>query len=237
MIGAALLLRIAVLKMIENEHINFTFITRYIRNLINDDIKNLYDFAHNRDIPVAKPETTKLIYILAMIKKPKKILELGTGIGCSAAVLSKASEDARITTVEKDENNFNEAKKMFDEEMLSDRITAVNADALEFLKEKHKNNEKYDFIFLDSAKGQYIDCYPYLTDILEHGGLLVTDNVLYGGMVANDELIQHRKRTIVKRLREYLDALHTDKTLETVVVPIGDGVAVSCKKPEEDKNE
>ena len=78
-----------------------------------------------------------------------------------------------------------------------------------------------------------MDCYPYLTELLEKDGILVTDNVLYAGMVANDELIEHRKRTIVKRLREYLDKLHSDSTLETVVVPVGDGVAISYKKTEE----
>lgn len=215
--------------MIENEHINFSFITRYIRNLINDDIKKLYDFAHNKDIPVAKPETIKLIYILAMTKKPKKILELGTGIGCSAIILSKASEEAQIITVEKDEDNYNEALSMFSENGLSERIIAVHGDTLETLREKHSKGEKFDFIFLDSAKGQYLDCYPYLTELLTEGGILVTDNTLYGGMVANDELVEHRKRTIVKRLREYLDKLCSDKTLETVVVPIGDGVAISYK--------
>lgn len=219
--------------MIENEHINFSFITRYIRKLINDDIKEMYSFAHNKDIPAAKPETTKLLSILASIKKPKNILELGTGIGCSAIILLRASKDAHIITVEKDENNYNEALKMFEAEGLSDRIKALNADALETLEKLYHEKKKFDFIFLDSAKGQYLDCYPYLTDMLETGGLLISDNVLYGGMVANDELIQHRKRTIVKRLREYLEALHSDKTLDTVVVPIGDGVSVSTKKSEE----
>lgn len=216
--------------MIENEHINFSFITRYIRDLINEDIKKLYDFAHGKDIPVAKPETIKLIYILAMTKKPKKILELGTGIGCSAIVLSKASEDAHIITVEKDENNYSEAISMFNENGLSKRITPILGDTLETLKEKYEKGEKFDFIFLDSAKGQYLDCYPYLKELLTDGGILVTDNTLYGGMVANDELIEHRKRTIVKRLREYLNKISNDEALETVVVPIGDGVAISYKK-------
>lgn len=219
--------------MIEKEHINFSFITRYIRKLINDDIKEMYSFAHNKDIPAAKPETTKLISILASVKQPKNILELGTGIGCSTIILLRASKDAHIITVEKDENNYKEALMMFEAEGISDRITALNADALETLEKLYHENKKFDFIFLDSAKGQYLDCYPYLTDMLETGGILISDNVLYGGMVANDELIQHRKRTIVKRLREYLEALHSDKTLDTVIVPIGDGISISTKKSEE----
>ncbi len=215
--------------MIENEHINFEFITRYIRNLVKDDIKELYDFAHNKEIPVAKPETTKLLHILSLIKKPKKILELGTGIGCSAIILSRASEDSSILTVEKNPDNYNEALSLISLNNLSERIKVINADGIDVLKDLKEKNEKFDFIFLDSAKAQYIDYYPYLTEMLTNGGLLVTDNVLYGGMVATDELVEHRKKTIVKRLRMYIDALNNDKTLKTVVVPIGDGVAISIK--------
>lgn len=216
--------------MIENEHINFEFITRYVRGLVKDDIKKLYDFAHNKDIPVAKPETTKLLHILSLTKKPKKILELGTGIGCSAIILSKASEDSKILTVEKNPDNYNEAIELIAQNNLTSRITVINDDGINVLKNLDEKNEKFDFIFLDSAKAQYIDYYPYLTKMLEEGGMLVTDNVLYGGMVATDELLEHRKKTIVKRLRMYIDAITNDKTLQTVVVPIGDGVAISIKK-------
>lgn len=216
--------------MIENEHINFEFITRYVRGLVRDDIKKLYDFAHDKDIPVAKPETTKLLHILSLTKKPKKILELGTGIGCSAIILSKASEDSKILTVEKNPDNYNEAIELIEQNNLSSRITVINDDGINVLENLDKTNEKFDFIFLDSAKAQYIDYYPYLTKMLEEGGMLVTDNVLYGGMVATDELLEHRKKTIVKRLRMYIDAITNDKTLQTVVVPIGDGVAISIKK-------
>ncbi len=215
--------------MIENEHINFEFITRYVRNLVKDDIKELYDFAHDKEIPVAKPETTKLLHILSLVKKPKKILELGTGIGCSAIILSKASEDSQILTVEKNPDNYKEALSLIELNNLSDRIKVINADGIDVLKDLSEKKEKFDFIFLDSAKAQYIDYYPYLTDMLKKDGLLVTDNVLYGGMVATDELVEHRKKTIVKRLRMYIDALNNDKSLNTVVVPIGDGVAISIK--------
>lgn len=215
--------------MIEKEHINFEFITRYVRDLVKDDIKELYDFAHGRDIPVAKPETTKLLHILSCLKKPENILELGTGIGCSAIILSKSNENAKILTVEKNENNYKDALKLIEENNLSNRIKVVNDDGIDVLKKLCDENKKFDFIFLDSAKAQYIDYYPYLVELLNTGAILVTDNVLYGGMVANDELLEHRKRTIVKRLRMYIDAINNDENLQTVVVPIGDGVAISLK--------
>ncbi len=217
--------------MIEEQYINFEFILRYIRSLVTEDVTKLYDFAMDKDIPVAKPETTKLLYLLAMIKQPKKVLELGTGIGCSAVILSKAiGDDAKIITVEKNPENFVEACKLFEENGLKERIFPKNGDGMEILKELTQAGETFDFIFLDSAKGQYYDYLPYLKQLLPKGGVLVTDNVLYKGMVANDDLLILRKKTIVKRLRMYLDAISNDEELESVVIPIGDGISLTVKK-------
>lgn len=217
--------------MIEEQYINFEFILRYIRSLVTEDVTKLYDFAMDKNIPVAKPETTKLLYLLAMIKAPKKVLELGTGIGCSAVILSKAiPKTSTIVTVEKNPENYWEACKLFEENGLSERIFPKNADGMEALLELCEKKEQFDFIFLDSAKGQYYDYLPYLKKLLSDGGILVTDNVLYKGMVANDDLLILRKKTIVKRLRMYLDAISNDPELQSVVIPIGDGVALSVKK-------
>ena len=217
--------------MIEEQYINFEFILRYIRSLVTEDVQELYDFAMDKDIPVAKPETTKFLYLLAMMKQPKRILELGTGIGCSAVILSKATgADTTIVTVEKNPENFLEARKLFQENGLTTRIFPKNADGMDVLQELSEQGESFDFIFLDSAKGQYYDYIPYLKKLLPKGGILVTDNVLYKGMVANDDLLILRKKTIVKRLRMYLDAISHDEELESVVIPIGDGVSLTVKK-------
>lgn len=217
--------------MIEEQHINFEFILRYIRSLITEDVTKLYDFAMEREIPVAKPETTKLLYLLALIKQPKNVLELGTGIGCSAVVLSKAiPADTTILTVEKDPKNYEQAVNLFLENGLSERIFPRNADGLDVLRELCEGEESFDFIFLDSAKGQYYDMLPYIKRLLPKGGVLVTDNVLYKGMVANDDLLLLRKKTIVKRLRKYLAAICRDEELESVVIPIGDGISLTVKK-------
>ena len=101
---------------------------------------------------------------------------------------------------------------------------------MEVLQELTEQGEAFDFIFLDSAKGQYYDYIPYLKKLLPKGGILVTDNVLYKGMVANDDLLILRKKTIVKRLRMYLDAISPDPELESVVIPIGDGISLTVKK-------
>lgn len=217
--------------MIEEQYINFEFILRYIRSLVSDDVTKLYDFAMDKDIPVAKPETTKFLYLLAMIKRPGRVLELGTGIGCSAVILSKAiPESSTIVTVEKNPENYEEAVKLFQENGLTERIFPKNGDGMEVLQELTKQGESFGFIFLDSAKGQYYDYLPYLKKLLPKGGVLVTDNVLYKGMVANDDLLILRKKTIVKRLRMYLHAITHDDELESVVIPIGDGISLTVKK-------
>lgn len=217
--------------MIEEQYINFEFILRYIRSLVSDDVTRLYDFAMDKDIPVAKPETTKLLYLLAMIKQPKRVLELGTGIGCSAVILSKAiPKDSTILTVEKNPENYEEAVTLFQSNGLEEQITVKNADGMDILEELASQGETFDFIFLDSAKGQYYDYLPYLKQLLPKGGILVTDNVLYKGMVANDDLLILRKKTIVKRLRMYLDAICHDDQLQSVVIPIGDGISLTVKK-------
>jgi predicted O-methyltransferase YrrM len=216
--------------MIEEQHINFDFIVRYVRefSLGDENVKKLYNFAAEKGIPAAKPETMALLNILTLLKRPRRVLEIGTGIGCSAVIMSKGLlKNGKIITVEKDENNYNEAVKLFAENGLTGIIDAVNADGIDVLKELSEKNEKFDLIFLDGAKAQYLSYYPHLINSLDKDGILISDNVLYKGMAANDELIEKRKRTIVARLRKYLKLLYENKELRTVVIPIGDGVAIS----------
>jgi predicted O-methyltransferase YrrM len=160
--------------------------------------------------------------------RPKRILEVGTAIGYSAILFSRfLAKDGRIDTIDRHERMIEKAKENIKKAGLDNIINIIMGDAMEVLACLDK---KYDMIFLDAAKGQYPEFLPHCLRMLENGGLLVSDNVLYKGMIASDDLVVRRKITIVKRLRSYLDSICNMDELETSIIPIGDGVALSYKK-------
>ena len=159
-----------------------------------------------------------------------KILEIGTAIGFSTLFLERFSRpETEITTIEKVEMRLKEARKNL---AGHDRIRLIEGDALTVLDNMVLNHtERYDFIFLDAAKGQYPEFLKPIKILLNPGGMLVTDNVLLEGSIAESKFsIERRDRTIHKRMREYLYELTHSDDFETVILPVGDGVAVSINK-------
>ncbi len=214
---------------IEEDNINYEYIIRYIRDTLPKSegfISELEEYAKENKVPISQPESIRLTEILLMLKKPARILEIGSAIGYSAIRMALAS-DAKITTVELSEQMADEAEKNIEKMNLSSRITVVRGDAAEVIKTL---DEEYDVIFMDAAKGHYMDFFSECGRLLKSGGLLISDNVLYKGMTATDELVMHRKITIVRRLRAYLEMLKENKSYKTAIVPIGDGVALSVKE-------
>lgn len=209
----------------------YDYINEYIRNTIQKSegiLKELEEFAKENHVPIVHPEVAKLLQVLGMIKKPTRILELGTAIGYSSILLSEILEPGgKIDTIERYELMVDRAKNNIKKAKLEDVINIINGDALEVLK---CLNKQYDIVFLDAAKGQYPEFLPECLRLLSPGGLLISDNILYKGMIATDDLVVRRKKTIVKRLRNYLDILCSSEDLETSIIPIGDGVALSYKK-------
>jgi predicted O-methyltransferase YrrM len=136
-------------------------------------------------------------------------------------------KDAKIDTIDRYELMIERAKTNIKKANLENTINIIYGDATEVLKMLDK---KYDMIFLDAAKGQYPEFLPQCIRLLNDGGVLISDNILYKGMIANDELVVRRKKTIVTRLRSYLDHICNSEQLETSIIPIGDGVALSYKK-------
>ncbi|KPU28375.1 methyltransferase [Caloranaerobacter sp. TR13] len=207
------------------------YIQKYIRSVIprsSEILKTIEDYAKNYNVPIIHPEVAQFIRVIIQIKNPKKILEIGTAIGYSAIVMAEASKrDCEIITIERREDMVKLAKENFEKVDLNNRIRILHGEAQEILP---NIKEKFDLIFLDAAKGKYMEFLPYCIENLNCGGVIISDNVLFKGMVANDELVIRRKKTIVRRMREYLKYICNTPILETSIIPIGDGIALTIKK-------
>ena len=181
------------------------------------------------DVPIIRPAMQSLMRFLLKLHRPMRILEVGTAIGFSAILMAEYGPDhCQITTIEKYEKRIPLAKANFEASGYADRITLLEGDAADILKELE---EPFDMIFMDAAKAQYIHFMPDVMRLLKPGGLLVSDNVMQDGEIIESRFaVIRRNRTIHARMREYLYALTHDDALETVVLPVGDGVTLSIKK-------
>lgn len=179
-------------------------------------------------VPVIRRQMQSFLKMLLRIKHPARILEVGTATGFSAILMCENTPpETTVTTIEKYEKRISEAKENFARAGLSGRITLLEGDAMERLKELEGS---FDFAFMDAAKGQYIYFLPEVLRLLEPEGILVSDNVLQeGDLIESHFAVERRNRTIYKRMREYLYELKHNGQLLTSIVPVGDGAAVSVK--------
>ena len=184
------------------------------------------------EVPIIRKEAQSLLRFLLCLLKPEKILEVGCAVGFSSAFMSEyMPENCTITTIEKVEMRIKEAKKNLAAIPRADKVTLLCGDANEVLKDLADKGESYPFIFMDAAKGQYMNFLPHLMRLLPEGGILITDNVLQEGTIVESKYtIPRRERTIHMRMREYVYTLKHMEELETVVLPVGDGVTLSVKK-------
>lgn len=215
-----------------------SYIEEYLRELIpqRDEFLSLLE-AEAADTatyaPIIEPEVANLLSVLIKIHRPKRILELGTAIGYSAIVMAKAMGEGEIVTVERYDRMYERAICNIRRAGLSRVIKPVLDEAENALTWLDGG---FDMIFLDSAKGQYLEFLPECMRLLKVGGLLVSDDVLYKGEVTDEVGTEKRKVTIVKRLREYLKFISDCDFLRTSVLPIGNGVAISYKEKDYEKN-
>ena len=179
-------------------------------------------------VPIIRKSMQSLLRFLLAYAKPKNILEVGTAIGFSALLMSEyVPADCHITTIEKYEKRIPLAKENFRKAGKEEQITLLEGDATEILKELQGS---YDLIFMDAAKGQYIHFMPDILRLLSRGGLLISDNVLQDGEIIESRFaVTRRNRTIHARMRDYLYELKHHPQLETVILPVGDGVTLSTK--------
>ena len=180
-------------------------------------------------VPIIRKEMGNLLKVLLLLKQPQKILEVGTAVGYSSILMSEnMPQNCRITTIENYEKRIPVAKNNFKRAGKEEVITLLEGDAMDILKEL---DGTYDFIFMDAAKGQYINFLPELLRLRPAGGLLISDNVLQEGDIVESRYgVTRRNRTIHTRMREYIYTLTHAEQLETSIVPIGDGITLSVKK-------
>ncbi len=192
-------------------------------------LNELERYAKKTNVPIIRTEMQSLLKFLLAMKEPKEILEVGTAIGFSALLMSEyGPKDCHITTIEKYEKRIPLAKENFKKAGKEEAITLLEGDATEILQTLEGT---YDFIFMDAAKGQYINFLPDILRLLKVGGLLISDNVLQDGDIIESRFaVTRRNRTIHARMREYLYELKHHEDLETVILPVGDGVTISVRR-------
>ena len=179
-------------------------------------------------VPIIRKDMQAYMRFMMHQCNPKSILEVGTAIGFSALLMSEYAPDAHITTIENYDKRIPIARANFDRFGKSNRIELLEGDALEILPTLEGS---FDFIFMDAAKGQYINYLPDIMRLLSPGGVLVSDNVLQDGdIIESKYAVVRRDRTIHTRMRDYLYELKHMEGITTVVLPVGDGCTVSIKR-------
>jgi predicted O-methyltransferase YrrM len=179
-------------------------------------------------VPIIRPETINLLQTLIKMNRPKKILEVGAAVGFSANLMAEAAgDDCVITTIENYEPRIPIANANFKRTGRDKQITLLEGDAMDILPTLES---PFDFIFMDAAKGQYINFWPEIKRLIAEDGVVVTDNVLQDGDIIQSRFaITRRNRTIHKRMRDYLYELTHDEDFSTTILPLGDGVSISVK--------
>lgn len=205
----------------------------FISSLISEednDIIELKKYAIEHDVPIIRDETKNFLRLVLNFKKPKDILEIGTAIAYSTLVMHRNCESANIVTIEDFERRIIEARKNINKYFDAQKVKLIEKDASIYLSEE-KGKELYDLVFLDAAKGQYINWLKDIKRLMKNGAVLIADNIFKDGEILESKfLIKKRDRTIHKRMREFLKCISDDREFITYILNIGDGISVSIKK-------
>ncbi len=214
-----------------DNQITYPYIEEFLNALqVPEDefLRKLEENCRAENIPAAVRPTARFLYVLAALKKPERILEIGTAAGYSALVLYLGSgKKAQIVTIEKDEERFLLARQNMRSFGALGKIKPICGDAEEVLDTLEGS---FDMVFIDAAKGASMRYFEKVLDKVGSGSIVITDNVLYGGRTAAPGEPEHKHRTGVRAMREYLDFLCHDQRFFTAVLPVGDGVAITLIK-------
>ena len=209
-----------------------TFVKSYIKN-DDSSLTELYSDAVRRGVPVIREDTADYLKVLIAQVKPKRILEIGTAVGYSSLFMAEVTAGkAEIDTIELDDRTADEAEENFRRYGRENVINLKRGDAAEVLKEMEvEGTYSYDLVFIDAAKSQYKVYFSHVINMVHPGSVIVTDNILESGLVLESHfLVEKRDRTIHDKLREYIYMIKNDERLETAILSVGDGIAVSVVK-------
>lgn len=188
------------------------------------------EYARENRVPIMELEGIEAMLQIVRIQQPTKILEIGTAIGYSALRMAEACPSAHIITLERDQERYEKAENYFARSGMANQITLLKGDALEQEDEVRLLGD-YDMIFIDAAKGQYKKFFEMYSQYLNNSGVIITDNVLFKGLVYEKaEIEKKRIRNLVQKIDQFNEWLMKNDRYHTVILPIGDGVAISRKK-------
>ncbi len=204
----------------------------YIEEIIPDRpelLSRMEQYAKEHNVPIMELAGIEAMLQLLRIQSPKTILEVGTAIGYSALRMAYALPESKIVTIERDAERYQLAEQYIDESGKTGQILIIKGDALE-AEEDITNHGPFDAIFIDAAKGQYQRFFETYSRYLSEDGLIITDNVLFKGLVCEQEIENKRIRNLVKKIDGFNKWLMSHPEYYTVILPVGDGVAISKKR-------
>lgn len=189
-------------------------------------IRKMEKYADEKGIPIMEKDGIEFLSEFVKLNKIKNILEIGSAIGYSAINMALTSDDVTVTTIERDKDRYIEAVKNIKNANLDHRITLVLADALEF-----NTDEKFDLIFIDAAKSQYLKFFNKFSKNLNQKGYIITDNIKFHGLTFSDKSkLSRNLRQLLGKLENYIDFLNNSKDFKTRFFDIGDGIAISRRR-------
>ncbi len=201
---------------------------------MNRLIEKIKVHAKENYIPIVRDRTIQTINEILRHENSKKVLEIGTATGYSTLMMLLSNENLYVTTIEKDEVRYKLAEENFREAGVEKRVKLILGDAYQQIEALKNDKEKFDFIFLDGPKGQYIRYFPILCDLLNEGGIIFADNVLLGGLLNDKKEVTHKNRSMVNNMKMFIKTVEEDKRFITKEFDIDDGFVVSKLKKSTD---
>ena len=201
------------------------------KTIIHDDLSlEMKQYAQDFDVPIIQDQGLELMLQLLRIKQPQSILEIGTAIGYSSLMMARHLPNTHIVSIERDPKRYNEAIAYHERSTIKEQVTLIEADALEIANEELPI-QKYDVIFIDAAKAQYQKFFEKYEPLLKEDGMIISDNLIFHGHIFDNNQKQSRTlKQLVRKINRYNDWLANHPNYDTLLLPIGDGVAISLKK-------